>query len=193
VAGSGGYYIAMSADRIFVDPMTVTGSIGVVGLKPVAGPLYDKIDASYDTVKRGDHADMWSATRHLTEEELQIVQDAIDWMYDLFIDRVAEHRGLPRERVEELAQGRVYTGNQAVENGLADELGGLHEALDHACRVVGVEREDAAIVHYRERGSFVDWVMSEVAMKLRLHRLFDMQTGGFSDAVGFRMEDGFLE
>ncbi|MBD3347721.1 MAG: signal peptide peptidase SppA, partial [Candidatus Eisenbacteria bacterium] len=123
VAGSGGYYIAMAADRIFVDPLSVAGSIGVVGMKPVAGPLYDKIDATYHTVKRGEHADMWSATRHVSEEEGQMVQDAIDWFYDDFVAKVAEHRGLSDDRAYELAQGRVYTGNQAVENGLADELG----------------------------------------------------------------------
>ena len=122
-----------------------------------------------------------------------MVQETIDWFYDEFVTKVAEGRGLSLERTRELAQGRVYTGTQAVENGLADELGGLHDAIDHACRELGVEREDAAVAFYRRRGSFVNWVMSEVAMRLSLHRFFDIEAHGLSDVVEFRMTGDVFE
>lgn len=193
VAASGGYYIAMQADRIFVDPLTITGSIGVVGMKPVMSELYNKIDATHETVKRGHYSDMWSTTRHLTMEEEDMVHGVLDWFYEEFVSRVADARGLPTEKAHELAQGRVYTGNQAVDNGLADELGGLHDAIDYACATLGADRDRTMVTYYREGGSFVGWIVSEAAMKLRLDKLLDLGTDGISDAVQFRMTDGLMD
>ncbi len=193
IAGSGGYYIAMAADRIFVDPLTVTGSIGVVGMKPVLSELYDKIDATHETVKRGHYSDMWSSTRHLTMEEEDMVQNTMDWFYEEFVSRVAQGRGLTIEKAHELAQGRVYTGNQAVDNGLADQLGGLHDAIDYACEAIGADRDHTMVAYYREGSSFMDWIISEAAMRLRLDRLLDFETDGVRDAVQFRMTNGLLD
>jgi len=187
VAGSGGYYIACAAERIFVDPLTITGSIGVVAAKPSFGSLYDKVDATHETFKRGKYADVWSTTRRATEEELTMAQDLIDWFYDEFVRVVAAGRKLPEERVREIAEGRVYMGSQALPVGLADELGGLSEAIDYACAKVGVEREDAKVVHYSKCPSMFDQLLAQASAKLGLRRLFDLGAEGPEDRVQYRM------
>lgn len=193
IAGSGGYYIAMAAERIFVDPLTITGSIGVVGMKPVLGPMYEKIDATHETFKRGEHSDMWSTSRHATPEEYEMAEHAIDWFYDEFVRKVASGRKMDVERVREVAEGRVYTGNQAVEVGLADELGGLSDAIDYACRRIGVERDRATVLFYREGRSLVDRLMSQVATGLGLYRLLDLGDGGLDELLGLRMTGRFTD
>ncbi len=193
VAASGGYFIACAAEKIFVDPLTITGSIGVVAMKPSFAGLYEKIDATHETFKRGQYADAWSTTRRATDEEMAMAQGLIDWHYDEFVGKVAAGRKLPIDRVRELAQGRVYTGNQAVDLGLADGIGGLSEALDYACERVGVERERAAIAYFRERGSFLDGLLEEASAKLGLSRFFDLGAVEPQDAVQFRMTTDILE
>jgi protease-4 len=187
VAGSGGYYIAIAAERIFVEPLTITGSIGVAGMKPVLGPLYDKIDTTHETFKRGEYSDMFSTTRHATDEERAMAQGVLDWFYGDFLEKVADGRKLPLERVRELAQGRVYTGNQAVGNGLADELGGLSDAIDYACRKVGTDREHARLVYYREGESWLSLVFGEAAAKLKLYKLLDFGDAGMQDMLELKM------
>jgi protease-4 len=192
VAGSGGYFIACAAERIFVDPLTITGSIGVVAMKPSFAGLYEKIDATHETFKRGKYADMWSTTRRATDEELAMAHGLIDWYYDDFVAKVAAGRRLPEERVREIAQGRVYTGNQAVGIGLADATGGLSEALDYACERVGVERDRAAIAYYRARPSLLDGLLAQASARLGLSRLFDLGTVEPQDLVQFRMTTDIL-
>ena len=119
-------------------------------------------------------------------------RNVIDWFYDEFLEKVAEGRGLPVEVVRELAEGRVYAGNQAVEIGLADELGGLHAAIDYACERLGVSREDAEVVYYREGSSLFDKVMAEVTTKLGLYRLLDLGDAGLDDLLQLRVTDDLL-
>jgi len=177
MAASGGYYIAIDGEKIFVEPLTVTGSIGVVGMMPVFEQLFEKIDATHETFKRGEHADQFSPMRKLTDEEMAMAEEVIDWFYDDFIEKAAEARDMDPERLRELAQGRVYMGYQAIENGLVDERGGLSAAIDFACEKVGVEREDAKVVYYREGHSFMDQFMGGVAAKLGLWKLFEVDSG----------------
>jgi protease-4 len=193
IAGSGGYYIAIAAEKIFVEPLTLTGSIGVVGMKPVFEPLFQKIDTTYETFKKGEHSDQWGAHRHMTEDEYAMARDMINWFYDVFLGKVAEGRGLPIETVREVAQGRVYTGNQAIEAGIVDELGGLSAAIDYACRKVGVAREDATIVYYREGQSLFDRIMGDVTAKLRLWRFLDLGDAGIDDLLQLRTSNGILD
>lgn len=193
MAGSGGYHIAVAGEKIFVEPLTITGSIGVVGMKPVLSPLYDKIDTTYETFKRGPYSDMLSSTRHATDEEIEMVEGVMDWVYDEFVKKVAEGRNLPVSTVREIAEGRVYTGNQAVEIGLADELGGLHAAIDYACERLGVTRANAEVVYYREGWTLLDKVMAEVSAKLGLYRLLDMGSVGIDDLLQLRMTDALSE
>jgi protease-4 len=132
VAASGGYFVAAPATVIVAQPGTLTGSIGVVFGKPVVGDLLGRLGIGLDSVEHGAHARMYAPTRDFTEEEWGRVNSFLDRIYDDFVGKVAEGRGLPRERVDALARGRVWTGADAHERGLVDELGGLGQALDLA-------------------------------------------------------------
>jgi protease-4 len=138
VAGSGGYYIACNARRVFALPMTLTGSIGVFGLKFVTEGLYNKLGIRRQTVKRGEHADALADLRLYTPEEESLVQAQIDRFYWQFVEKVAQGRGLSRERVDSLGQGRVWSGRDARRIGLVDTLGGLLQAVEFAKQEAGL-------------------------------------------------------
>lgn len=138
-AASGGYWISSLSDRIFAEPMTITGSIGVFGLLFNAGELSDKLGVSFDVVKTGQHADLMTLSRPKTDAELALIQRDVDWIYREFLSRVAEGRKLEVSRVEELAQGRVWIGADALARGLVDEMGGLNDAIRYAAKKAGVE------------------------------------------------------
>lgn len=131
-AASGGYWIAAYGDRIFAEPTTITGSIGVFGVQFDVKKLSGDFGLTFDTVKTGKFADVISITRPKTEEELAVFQRMVDWIYGEFIGKVAEARKLKRETVEEIAQGRVWSGAEAKKLGLVDELGGLDAAIAFA-------------------------------------------------------------
>ena len=132
-AASGGYWISAPASRIFAEPTTVTGSIGVYGVLLNFQNLFnDKLGLTFDTVKTGRYADALTVTRPKTPEEMAIVQESVDWVYDQFITKVTEGRKLERQTVEEIAQGRVWSGTEALKLGLVDEIGGLATAVKHA-------------------------------------------------------------
>ncbi|WP_329256066.1 signal peptide peptidase SppA [Actinoallomurus sp. NBC_01490] len=138
VAASGGYFVAAPATVIVAQPGTLTGSIGVVFGKPVVGDLLGRLGIGLDSVEQGAHARMYAPTRDFTEEEWGRVNSFLDRIYDDFVGKVAEGRDLPRERVDALARGRVWTGADAHERGLVDELGGLGQALDLARKKAGL-------------------------------------------------------
>lgn len=138
VAASGGYYIAMAADAIIAQPGTVTGSIGVLSGKPVLATLLGRAGVTTDSVAEGAHAEMFRPTRPFTDEEWTLVNDWLDHIYADFTGKVAAGRRMPAARVHELARGRVWTGADAVANGLADEIGGLDRAAAIARRRCGL-------------------------------------------------------
>ncbi len=140
VAGSGGYYIAVYGDEIIADPMTITGSIGVMGIAPNIQELLGKIDVNYETIRRGEHADIGSLMRSMTDSEKQKYNESIEHFYDVFIGHVAEGRGMTKEEVHAIAQGRIWTGRQALENGLVDDLGGLETAFEHMMTRLNVKK-----------------------------------------------------
>jgi len=129
VAASGGYFISMAADVIVAQPGTVTGSIGVLTGKPVLGETLGRAGITSDLILQGAHAAMLSQLRPFTPDEWALVDDWLDHIYADFTGKVAEGRGMTVERVHELARGRVWTGADALANGLVDELGGLDRAL----------------------------------------------------------------
>jgi protease-4 len=138
VAASGGYFVAAPATVIVAQPGTLTGSIGVVVGKPVIGDLLGRLGIGLGSVEHGAHARMFAPTRDFTEEEWTRVNTFLDRVYDDFVGKVAEGRDLSRERVDSLARGRVWTGADAHERGLVDELGGLGLALDVARKKAGL-------------------------------------------------------
>jgi protease-4 len=147
VAASGGYYVAMAADTIVAQPGTLTGSIGVVVGKPIVSELLDRLGIGMGSVEDGAHARMFSTTRDFSETEWERVNASLDQIYDDFTTKVAEGRGMSRERVDELARGRVWTGADAHANGLVDELGGLQLAFDIARKKAGIAA-DAPVRSY---------------------------------------------
>jgi protease-4 len=131
-AASGGYWIALGGSRIFAQPNTVTGSIGVFGILPNVQELANNNGITWDEVATGELAALNTISRPKTEQELAVYQQVVNDIYDQFLTKVSEARGLPKERVAEIAQGRVWSGEDAQEIGLVDELGGLESAIAHA-------------------------------------------------------------
>jgi protease-4 len=145
VAASGGYYAACGVDAIVAEPTTLTGSIGVFVLRPIVGGLLDKLGIGVASLTRGAHADLLLSTQPLKPDTRALVQTEVRAVYDLFVSRVAEGRKLSAERVDEIGRGRVWTGVEAHEVGLVDELGGLRTAVMKAKEKVGL-RPGADIV-----------------------------------------------
>ena len=137
-AASGGYWIAAYGTRIFAEPSTITGSIGVFGLMFDVQKLASSLGGTFDSVKTGKYADMATLARPKTDEELALIRRTIDWIYDEFVDKVAEGRHLDRAAVEAIAQGRVWSGAEALKLGLVDEIGGLDAAVHYAARRAGL-------------------------------------------------------
>ncbi len=147
VAASGGYYIATAADRVFAEPNTITGSIGVFGILPNIQGIASNNGITFDGVKTGKFADLFTVSRPKTPEELNVIQTLVDQFYGRFKDRVATGRKLTVEQVEEIAQGRVWSGEEAIKIGLVDEIGGLDKALAFARGKAGLPG-NAKIVEY---------------------------------------------
>lgn len=138
VAASGGYYVATPAHYIIAQPGTVTGSIGVFTLKGVITELLDKLQVGREKISRGKNVSIYDGDKKLTLEEEGIIQAGIQRTYDLFLDRVAKARKMTREAVHEVADGRVWTGRQALERNLVDELGNWRTGWRKACELAGV-------------------------------------------------------
>jgi len=136
VAASGGYYISCAADSIFASPVTITGSIGVFGIIPnMEGFFKNKLGVTFDGVKTSPYADLGSVFRPMNENEKEFVQQSIDEIYLSFKQRVADGRNKTVEYIDSIAQGRVWSGKKAIENGLIDKFGGLQDAVDCAARM----------------------------------------------------------
>ncbi|GAA5521537.1 signal peptide peptidase SppA [Aliifodinibius salicampi] len=166
VAASGGYYIAMAADTIVAQPTTITGSIGVFGTKLNTREFFnDKIGITFDDVKTHEHADWLSPNRGFTEAEQKAFQQFIDGFYEVFIQKAADSRNMDVERMDELAQGRVWTGADAKENGLIDLLGGLDTAIQTAAEKA--ELTEYSLQKYPSEKSFYELLMSSTAAKVK--------------------------
>ncbi len=167
VAASGGYWLSMCSDQIFAQPTTITGSIGVISGWVWDKGIGEKVGMEGDFVEAGKHADLFYGLRPpflplsiphraVTDEERDKALAGMRSMYDGFVGAVANNRGMTRERVEELAQGRVWTGVEAKANGLVDRIGGLHDAIMYAREQVGLDENDRAeVVEYSPRGLFL--------------------------------------
>lgn len=138
MAASGGYYISCGADKIIAEPTTLTGSIGIFGMFPNLTGTYKKLGLTTDIVKTNTYADLGDVSRPLREDEKELIQGRIERGYDLFISRCASGRGMTKEQINEIGQGRVWTGEQAIQIGLVDELGGLDTAIEVAANLAGI-------------------------------------------------------
>lgn len=168
-AASGGYWIAAPADRIYALPTTITGSIGVAGGKFVLAQLWDKIGVHWDNVHVGRNSSMLSMNDVYSEEGRARMNAVMDNIYDAFITRVAEGRKMPKDKVDNVARGRVWTGASAAKNGLVDELGGLNEAIDFAAVSIGYKsRRDVMIVELPEQKSPFEMIAALLGTQARI-------------------------
>jgi len=145
VAASGGYYISCPADRIIANPGSITGSIGVImELANIEG-LLDKIGVKSVVIKSGKHKDIGSIMRAMSPEEREILQKVLDDVHNQFIEAVAKGRGIKEEEVRSIADGRIFTGRQAKELGLVDDIGNLEDAIKIAAKLSGIKGEPKVI------------------------------------------------
>jgi protease-4 len=165
IAASGGYYVAAPSSRIIANPGTITGSIGVILEIPNVEGLMDKIGIRTEVIKSGKHKDMGSAFRGIKEEERVILQGLMDNVHEQFIRAVAEGRKIDIKEVEEIADGRIFTGEKAVEYGLVDELGTLDDAINIAANLVGVKGKPQ-VVTKEDRFSFFDMLENKFSSRL---------------------------
>jgi protease IV len=180
VAASGGYWIATGADAIVAEPLTVTGSIGVVGGKFYLKPFYDWIGISKEVLKRGRNADLYDDYSRFSDEQRSLVQESMQTLYQQFLARASQGRGMSHDEVDRLAQGRVWTGSEAVKNGLVDEFGGLSVALLRARLLAKIPPGHSVglDLYPRPRG-FLDTLVS-----LRENRSVAPQDAGALEAAG---------
>ncbi len=153
VAASGGYYVAAAAQRIFAEEGTITGSIGVVGMKFVLGEAMEKIGITTHSTQRGKNAGIMNVTEGFSEEETKLVRDSMTEIYSTFKKRINDGRGkVLKGDLDSLAGGRVYSGKDALEVGLIDEIGGLHEAIAYAAREAKLVEPEARLVPQPKSG-----------------------------------------
>lgn len=151
LAASGGYYISMAADYIVANPSTLTGSIGVISQFPNAEELLDRLGIEFTVIKSGQVKDIGSPYRPMTEEERALWQSIIDETYNRFVRIVADGRNLPEDEVRALADGRIFTGSQALELGLIDALGYEDEAISKASELGDIPGEPRVVRYVRPR------------------------------------------
>jgi len=155
VAASGGYYISMLADKILAQSTTITGSIGVISYRPDVEGLLEKIGVRAQVIKSGSKKDMGSPFRKMTKEEEDILQNIINEMYEKFVNIVCSGRkNLTRETILKLADGRVYTGEQALKNGLIDEIGDFEDSVQLAKKLANLPK--ARVQEYTKKVSFLE-------------------------------------
>ena len=156
LAASGGYYIASAADLIVANPGSITGSIGVLLQIPNIAGLLQKIGVKSVVVKSGQHKDLASPTREMTDAERQILQGMLDDVHNQFIDVVAKSRQIDRKKVEAIADGRIFSGREAQSLGLVDQLGNLQDAIERAGTLAGILGKPTVIQEQKRRSFLLD-------------------------------------
>jgi protease-4 len=165
VAASGGYYIACAADRILANPGSITGSIGVIVESLNVEELFRKLGLRSTVIKSGKHKDIASPLRKMTPEEKKLLQGVLDSVHEQFIRAVADGRNLPLEKVRTLADGRIFSGDQAKNLGLVDELGNLQDTIALAAKMAGIKGEPEVIYPEKKRFSLLDLLLQETILK----------------------------
>jgi protease-4 len=192
LAASGGYYIAMPGQVIVAQPSTLTGSIGIFGGKIVTGGVYGKLGARIESTSVGRHAEINSPARPYNAEELGKLQEQLQAFYDQFVEKVAEARHSTPEKIDALAQGRVWTGRQAKQNGLVDELGGLDRAVAVAKQRAKIAADsDVELVVYPPRKSFYELLSEQVSGSSESFE--SMQSAALGNWLDANLTQGELE
>lgn len=185
LAASGGYYVALSADTIIAHPTSVTGSIGVIALKLNAKGLMEKIGIEDETIKAGDKKDLWSPFRPNTEEERKILQDMLDNFHKRFMEVVAAGRKeLTQEEIRKLADGRVFTAEQAVQDKLVDKIGYLDDAIEQVKEKAGVKK--ARVIMYHRPYRYKNNIYSKAMDSDFNINLINIDLGRILDGMGLK-------
>ncbi len=166
VAASGGYYVACAAEKILANPGSITGSIGVVVESLNIEELLRKIGLEPIVVKSGKHKDLGSPTRKMTEDEKRLLQEVLDNVHEQFIRAVAEGRNLPLEKVRPIADGRIFSGDQAFRLGLVDALGSLEDAIALASQMAGIKGEPEVIYPEKRKFSLIEFILQGIMQKI---------------------------
>lgn len=167
VAASGGYYVACAADKIVANPGTVTGSIGVIMHFTNVQDLFKKIGLKSSVVKSGRYKDTGSPFRDMSPEEKALLQGVLDDIHDQFLDTVSAGRGIPKEKLMAIADGRIMTGRQALQLGLVDYLGDIEFAADVAAKLAGIEGKPELIYPKEERFNIWRYMLEEAVSILK--------------------------
>lgn len=184
VAASGGYYISMGCDRILAEPGTITGSIGVVGGKMAIGGLMDKIGVHTDVISRGKNSGLFSSSEPFTGPQRKVFQAMMQETYEQFLAKAAAGRGRKTAEIEPLAGGRVWTGQQALENGLVDELGTLQDAVAAARKLAKVkEDEPTDLLILPKAKSFLDQLLEGEGAEISLSAPMAKEAANALDAA----------
>ncbi|MBC8205273.1 signal peptide peptidase SppA [bacterium] len=162
IAASGGYYAALGADIIMANPATTTGSIGVIAQVPAFYELMNRIGISQETIKSGEFKDTGNPFRPMTKKERKYLQEWVDDTYEQFLEKVAEERELPIEEVRKIADGRVFTGRQALQYGLVDTLGDWHDAILTAGQLAGIKGEPMILEKKRRKITIMDILFGDL-------------------------------
>lgn len=174
LATSGGYYVACAAERIFANPGTITGSIGVIVQLANVEELLQKVGISSTAITSGPFKDSGNPTRPLRPEDRQVFQTLVDDIYQQFVETVAQDRHLPAPQVLQIADGRVYTGRQAKDLNLVDELGALQEAVAYVTSVLGIIGKAKVVEQERESLWWLKFVLEKLPGALTLQSLSAM-------------------
>jgi protease-4 len=166
MAASGGLYVAAPAHKILANPATITGSIGVIMQTMNIEELYGKIGLSTEVIKSGKFKDIGSATRPMKEEERELLQQIIDEMYQQFLDDLSKGRGIDKEKLLPVADGRIFTGTKAKELGLVDEIGNFEDAIEAAKKLTGIEGRPDLIYPKEENSWWVDLLGGKGALNV---------------------------
>jgi protease-4 len=179
IAASGGYYIASAGTKIFANPGTLTGSIGVFLRFPYWQKLFDKIGVEMITIKAGEFKDMGNPNRPMTDPEKKLLQQVVDDTHLQFMEDIARGRGMPLDSIKKIADGRIFTGRQARNIGLVDTLGGYEEAADYLKSVCGLP-EKAKIVEKNEKSWLKSLLLDNLAAPFtRMTREISGKSGAY--------------
>jgi protease-4 len=171
VAASGGYYIALGADTIVANPGTATGSIGVIMSYPIVGELMNKVGVQYETIKSAELKDSGSPFRDLKDKERKYLQALIDDLHSQFVEVVVKERNISLQRASELANGQVYSGRQALENGLIDIIGTFEDAVYLAARNAGYDERPEIIYPPEEKKGLLEVLIGDILQSSTLDNL----------------------
>jgi protease-4 len=157
VAASGAYYVACAADSIVANPGTLTGSIGVIMSFPNTEELFRKVGVKFETIKTGKFKDVGSMWRPMTDDERTLLQEVLGNVYDQFVDAIVEGRGMAKEDILPYADGRIFSGDQALDYGFVDRLGSLEDAIEMASDMAGIEGKPSVVRKERRRVNVLDF------------------------------------